>query len=146
MNSRDKCNFITSLKAIDPIDWRRSITTMQIMLREREWQSELVITRFEESMMETTVINRSLGKKKKTRRNRKRGRQRETKRFREKKERIINHPKEWRNHDQLKTRRNKSDDHWKMRKKAKLQYHVPASLRNIKKNYDRLYHFIQSRN
>lgn len=46
------------------------------MLREREWQS-LVITRFVESMMETTVINRSLEKKG---RNRKREREKETKR------------------------------------------------------------------
>lgn len=33
MNSRDKCKFIGSLKATDPI---KPITTMQIMLRERE--------------------------------------------------------------------------------------------------------------
>jgi len=77
------------------------------MLREREWQS-LVITRFVESMMETTVINRSLEKKG---RNRKKERDKAKRKDSGKKERIIKHPKERCYHVQLKTRRNKSDDH-----------------------------------
>lgn len=88
---------------------------MQIMLRERKWQS-LVITRFVESMVEATVINRSLEKKQERTEREKDKTEREGS---GKKERIINHPEgERRNHVRLKTRRNKSDDHWKTKKKG----------------------------
>lgn len=60
------------------------------MLREREWQS-LVIIRFVESMMETTVINRNL-EKEQERVEREKDKAERKKKIQGKKERIINYP------------------------------------------------------